>query len=71
VRQAVNVKEMKMNWTHIQRYWQQFKSNVRAALAAWAPAFESTSTCIFTHSLARPSKRSSMMKSKRHAHAMN
>jgi uncharacterized protein (DUF2147 family) len=50
-----------MNWDRIEGNWKQFKGNFCAALAACGPAFRTTSTFIFTNSIATPGRRSSML----------
>jgi hypothetical protein len=56
-----------MNGHHIEGNWKQFKGNFCAALAACRPAFTSTSTFIFTSSIATPGRRSSMLPASRHS----
>jgi uncharacterized protein (DUF2147 family) len=58
---------MKMNWDRIEGNWKQFKGNFCAALAACGPAFRTTSTFIFTNSIATPGRRSSMLPANRHS----
>jgi hypothetical protein len=56
-----------MNGNHTDSNWKQFKGNFCAAVAACRPAFTSTSTFIFTSSIATPGRRSSMLPANRHS----
>ncbi len=58
---------MKMKRKRIEGNWKQFKGNVCAVLATFDQAFTTTSTCIFTSSIAKPGRRSSMLTSDRHS----